>query len=238
MNFFVVYYFEQYDRVGSSENAKVWRKTIANRSGEYTDLFPSIDYLIGNFWSYQFNAATYHPVRPATDYCDVNKWKCPYENEWKYIINTRSASTINNQINARFAKATVNNQPGLILFPDVYNQPSQILISSINDKTVPFSSNSFNKNKWKLMEAAGAIFLPTTGLIQDYEPMLWDNSLQSVNGLQHDYTYRTMNPDDNQNNSIGWYWTKDGTCLVINNSDINYFNANRAFYFAIRPIRD
>ncbi|MBQ7997461.1 MAG: hypothetical protein IJ249_07325 [Paludibacteraceae bacterium] len=91
-------------------------------------------------------------------------WRTLKKSEWDYLVNTRSASTVNGTANARYAKATVNNQVGLILFPDTYTHPAGVKDpTNINTSTAAFNSNTYSAEEWRQMEAVGAVFLPVEG---------------------------------------------------------------------------
>ena len=92
-----------------------------------------------------------------------NTWRTLTNAEWGYLINTRSASTINGIANVRFAKATVAGQPGLILFPDVFVWPPQLdVYPPFNEQYSDYSIN-YTATQWTMLENMNAIFLPTTG---------------------------------------------------------------------------
>lgn len=91
-------------------------------------------------------------------------WRTLTRNEWDYLFNVRSASTVNGYVNARFAKATVNGVYGVILFPDTYVHPDNAdLPQKINESDATFASNDYSAYEWSLMENKGAVFLPTAG---------------------------------------------------------------------------
>ena len=94
----------------------------------------------------------------------IKAWRTPTagtDGEWEYLINTRITSTINNTKNARYTRATVNNVVGLILFPDVYSQPSNVPNPTI--AASGWTTNIYNVTDWEAMESAGAVFLPCVG---------------------------------------------------------------------------
>ncbi len=92
-------------------------------------------------------------------------WHTPSKDDWDYILNTRSASTVAGVENARFAKAQVNGVHGLILFPDSYTHPdgveNPVGINETGD--TGWDGNSYNVADWTKMEEAGCVFLPTAG---------------------------------------------------------------------------
>ena len=88
--------------------------------------------------------------------------------EWQYLIEDRSTSTIGGVANARFAKATIQldgdiNVPGLILFPDSCVLPSDIVPNRINVETIGFDANTYTEEGWGKLESAGCVFLPLAG---------------------------------------------------------------------------
>ena len=93
------------------------------------------------------------------------------EGELGYMLNNRTASKINNVNNARYAKATVNNVNGLILFPDNYTHPDNVsLPSNINvTGSGGWTSNVYTDSQWEQMEVAGAVFFPVTGIADNKE---------------------------------------------------------------------
>lgn len=93
-----------------------------------------------------------------------SNWRTLTSAEWTYVFNSRSASTVNGTSNARYAKATVADKAGIILFPDTYTHPSGVTApASINTANAAFSVNNYDTTAWGKMEAAGCIFLPAAG---------------------------------------------------------------------------
>jgi hypothetical protein len=90
-------------------------------------------------------------------------WRTPTKDEWTYLINTRSASTVGSTTNARYVKARVNGINGLILLPDIFSLPSGITMYGINTANRSFSSTSYNLSQWISLENAGCVFLPSGG---------------------------------------------------------------------------
>lgn len=100
-------------------------------------------------------------------------WYTPTNSHWAYIFNTRTvASSFNAEIeNARFIKAKVGDNPGIILFPDNYVHPAGLSKpSSINmtgaesgGPTVAYTVNTISLANWEKMERAGCVFLPCVG---------------------------------------------------------------------------
>ena len=88
--------------------------------------------------------------------------------ELHYMLFNRSASTVNGVENARYAKGSVNDINGLILFPDIYVHPDGVTQpTNINSATSDYSGNDFSLSDWTKMEYMGCIFLPASGIRSD-----------------------------------------------------------------------
>ena len=89
------------------------------------------------------------------------------DSEWAYVINTRTASTVNGTENARHVRAKVSGVKGLIVFSDEFILPEGIPINgAINNSSSELWSNVttvLTSGDWARMEVAGAIFLPCEG---------------------------------------------------------------------------
>ncbi len=94
----------------------------------------------------------------------ANTWRTPTSNEFNYLLNTRTTSTVCETSNARFARATVNSVEGNILFPDAYTHPAGVAnIVNINVIGAANDGNTISASDWEKMEDAGAVFLPQAG---------------------------------------------------------------------------
>lgn len=91
-------------------------------------------------------------------------WRTLTKDEWEYLINTRSASTVNGVENARYAKATVGSVRGVIIFPDSFTMPAGVSdMVNINTGGAAYDGNVYTTEQWAAMETAGAVFLPAAG---------------------------------------------------------------------------
>ena len=92
-------------------------------------------------------------------------WFTLSKDEWKYLFNTRSASTVGGTENARYAKAKVNDVQGVILFPDTYTHPDGVTAPVGVNATgnTGWNGNSYTVADWTKMESAGCVFLPAAG---------------------------------------------------------------------------
>jgi len=103
-------------------------------------------------------------------------WFTLSKDEWIYLFNTRTASTVGGTANGRYAKATVNGVNGMILFPDSYTHPDGLTApASVNSSSADYTANIYDATDWGKMETAGAVFLPAAGdryrnIISNQEP--------------------------------------------------------------------
>ena len=102
--------------------------------------------------------------------------------EWRYLFIDRSTYT------RSYAKATVDNKCGVILFPDVYTHPTGLTaLQSVNASSAAYNTtNNFDTAAWAKMEAAGAVFLPAAGL----------RNGSSVSNVGNYGFYWSSSPDD------------------------------------------
>ena len=92
-------------------------------------------------------------------------WFTLTKDEWTYLLKNRSASTVGDTENGRYAKAKVNNVPGVILFPDTYTHPDGVTAPTGVNATnnTGWNGNSYTVADWTKMESAGCVFLPAAG---------------------------------------------------------------------------
>jgi len=105
--------------------------------------------------------------------------------EWGYLFKTRINSTVNGVANARFARATINlpsasadantaGVHGVLLFPDGFVRPdgidNEVAWGSSVNSAADFDNNGgwnslakISSVGWKMLEAAGCVFLPAAG---------------------------------------------------------------------------
>ena len=177
---------KQYDRLGEGGA----NKTIGTTAGD-VDLFGWSTDASSNNWGIHRKTSHISGVTTGSfnDWGkaieDGNIWRTLSKDEWTYLFNTRTASTVSGTDNARYAKATVNSKAGIILFPDTYVHPSGAAdFTKINNPTdAAFVANSFELPDWAKMEFAGAVFLPATAgsregstVYSDFSCSYWSSS--------------------------------------------------------------
>ena len=92
-------------------------------------------------------------------------WFTLSKDEWTYLFDTRSASTVGGTSNGRYAKAKVNGVQGIILFPDTYTHPDGVTAPTGVNATnnTGWNGNNYSSADWTKMESAGCVFLPAAG---------------------------------------------------------------------------
>ena len=83
-----------------------------------------------------------------------NQWRTLRRDEWDYILSVRNKATELRSL------ATVNGVHGLILLPDRWGKPAGVEFAP---NSFDWNTNTYEGDKWSLMEAAGAVFLPASG---------------------------------------------------------------------------
>ena len=84
-----------------------------------------------------------------------DQWRTLTSSEWVYILRDRTDASL------KMGVANVEGARGLVLLPDIWVQPDGCSFNSGFDPNdgvvVPFSRNTYTREQWALMEAAGAI---------------------------------------------------------------------------------
>ncbi len=102
---------------------------------------------------------------------EANAWRTLTKDEWVYLFYGRTnAATL-------FALGSVSGVNGTILLPDNWTLPAGASFTASttqglayqgdyysNESRNNFSHNTYTAAQWKVMEQAGAVFLPATGL--------------------------------------------------------------------------
>ena len=152
-----------------------------------------------------------------------NTWYTLSSTEWGYLLNTRSASTINTVDNARFVRANVHGKNGIVLFPDSFSYPTEEgfpvpVAGNINKTSWSNVYLSYTNDQWETLENKGVVFLPIAGR----------RNGTSYSDSSNGYYYTTSN-----NGSDKAYY------VTINNSVVNASNSDKRCYgCSVRLVRD
>ena len=92
-------------------------------------------------------------------------WRTLTNDEWNYLLYTRTTSTACGYENVRFVRATiVSDVQGVIIFPDEYIHPVAVTtLTNVNELNSAYSSYILTMKEWDQMQDAGCIFLPAGG---------------------------------------------------------------------------
>jgi hypothetical protein len=152
----------------------------------------------------------------------ADTWRTLTKDEWTYLFNTRSASTVNGTADARYAKAYLfGTTHGVIIFPDSYTHPAGVAApTGINaTSSTSWYGNKYTATDWAKMEAAGCVFLPAAGF---------------RNGTSVSYV-----------GSSGFYWEStangSGSAFTVGFDSSNVYpanNFNRTLGFSVRLVRE
>lgn len=85
----------------------------------------------------------------------TKKWRTLTMEEWGYILFDRSKAT------SLRGLATVNGVHGLVILPDKFKQPSDLVWQGNASR---YDINIYPLDHWTKMEKAGAVFLPAAGM--------------------------------------------------------------------------
>lgn len=139
------------------------------------------------------------------------KWHTFSKDDISSIFSTSNRTTTSglagtNSSSASYTKATICGVKGVILFPDKYIHPEGLTSESGTHYFNSGSSSSYasfvltDDDEWKLMEEAGAIFLPAVGY-RNGDRIYYGGSYSSPNGI-----YWTSTHSD-ASNSVPLYFT-------------------------------
>ncbi|MGN0236359.1 MAG: hypothetical protein ACI4BD_08675 [Paludibacteraceae bacterium] len=87
----------------------------------------------------------------------ANTWRTLTEAEWEYLLSERNSAAV------LWGIATINNIHGLILLPDDFTLPEDMIFVAGDDYRVGWALNVYTSYEWSKMEQNGAVFLPNAG---------------------------------------------------------------------------
>lgn len=153
----------QYDYVGKWDTS-TWVDLFG--WGTWTGDAKNPTYTYAYYTDYTWDEADFTKESLLVDECQRSyDWRTltgGSDGEWKYLLYTRPASTVDGNANARFVKISFNGNMGIILFPDRYTHPdgvTELLGINLTNGRV----NTINASDYAKMEAAGCVLLPAAG---------------------------------------------------------------------------
>ena len=146
-DYYTSYSADARDKFGWSTSATTYGMNTSTSSGTYS----------GDFVDWGSNSDLQTALGTG--------WFTLSSDEWTYLFNDRSASTVGGTDNGRYAKAKVNNVQGMILFPDTYTHPAGVTAPTGVNATdaTGWNGNNYSSADWTKMESAGCVFLPAAG---------------------------------------------------------------------------
>ena len=165
------------DNLNISDTYPGWLDLFGFGTGDNPTKYSNItaDYSVFNEWG----------INTISNADNSKGWRTLTASEWDYLISTRANAS------ELYGQATVNGVKGLILLPDSWSAQSGIAIVC---GAVDYSANVFTVEQWKVLETAGAVFLPSAG-----ERQQTDNTYLSSIGSQGKYWSSTSANADNGN---------------------------------------
>ena len=143
-------------------------------------------------------------------------WYTLSSDEWTYLFNTRSASTVGDTENARYTLATINTEGtsvnGVILFPDgaTFAASEATTWGTING----FSNwtTKCTTAQWTALEAKGCVFLPAAGYRSGStmtgpgtDGVYWSSTHDGTGyALQLYFIYSYLNPAETDSREAGY----------------------------------
>ena len=200
--------------VSATKKVHFSQANLRNKNGSY--------YFFDNQWDYSgslidmfhWNAITNCP----SDFYVLSK------DDWWYMLKTRPNA------DKLFAPATVNGTKGLILLPDNWKTPDDIQLTTADQMGIVWNENEiqykhsetdydgygkniYNDKSWKVLEYAGAVFMPAT-LSSNKFGWYWTSTDEDYNAYEFNF---------------------GGDCLVL-----EYMTNPRtkSDYSSFRPVRD
>ena len=142
----------------------------------------------------------------------TNQWRTLTFDEWVYLSSGRQ--------NAEQKKgmATIVNVKGIILLPDTWVAPEGITF--VNATNYSYYENVYSLSEWRLMEEAGAVFLPCAGIREGtnvnncgIHGHYWSST--ALIGMYQSFTmYIAPSGSGFVNNLVGNYVRRDDGCSV------------------------
>ncbi|MBP5628982.1 MAG: dockerin type I repeat-containing protein [Bacteroidaceae bacterium] len=110
-----------------------------------------------------FQSDNHKDMFPYNSYTCPKGWYCLTNDEWEYLLTKR---TVSNTLSdgALYTLATLGNAyKGMIVFPDEYTHPAGTGFTAGTYNVPSDFTATVSLDGWKLMEKAGAMFLPCSG---------------------------------------------------------------------------
>ena len=121
--------------------------------------------------SAQYDWGVHNPIANGGN--TPGQWRTLTRDEWAYLIHQRPNSS------SLRGWATVNGVRGLVLLPDSWTLPASVTFTpGSTGSGANYLQNIYGITEWAIMEAAGAVFLPTYGTTAEstYSSGYWSST--------------------------------------------------------------
>ena len=145
-----------------------------------------------------------------------NQWRTLSANEWNYLLKRRPHA------DSLKGFATVNGVRGIVLLPDNWQLPASQSFYPSTEWEFDYEDNIYDTIRWPIMEAAGAIFLPSAGyrdgtsiLESTYLGTYWSSTISTYDdvwGTPSDSTYLVPVWTDRAWHCIFYKLPRGGVC--------------------------
>ena len=169
--------------------------------------------MMSSAWDYASDASCLMD-RTQYDAAAENGYPSLSKDEWTYLLEARSASTINGVPNARFVKCTFQEKRGLLIFPDEFEWPANAVAApaAINNATANYDAVVYRVNANTLI-ARGCVFLQADGYVTG-------GVLKNANVAGEYWTSSTRNASDSYVLDFGSYRSSLATSYELGMNDI------------------
>ena len=171
--------------------------------------------MMSSAWDYDSDASCLMD-RTQYDAAAENGYPSLSKDEWTYLLEARSASTINGVPNARFVKCTFQEKRGLLIFPDEFAWPAGAgaapAESAINNGSANYDAVVYRVYANTLI-ARGCVFLQADGYVTG-------GVLKNANVAGDYWTSSTRNASDSYVLDFGSYRSSQATSYELGMNDL------------------
>ena len=171
--------------------------------------------MMSSAWDYDSDASCLMD-RTQYDAAAENGYPSLSKDEWTYLLEARSASTINGVPNARFVKCTFQEKRGLLIFPDEFAWPAGAgaapAESAINNGSANYDAVVYRVYANTLI-ARGCVFLQADGYVTG-------GALKNANVAGNYWTSSTKDSSNSYVLDFGSYRSSQDTSYDLSMNDI------------------
>lgn len=164
----------EYSCIGSANRANLTAGTgVIDLFGWGTGGNPTLDDDDNSLYPTSFDDWGNYSILNGSSSDPAETWRTLTSSEWLYIFNSRTnCSTIGSTTNAKYVKVLVDGNKCVVIFPDQYSHPADVAEPSYINETSDNgwntrTGNIYSVDDYAKMHAAGAIFLPNAGYLND-----------------------------------------------------------------------